>query len=254
MVSEKAKELAAKQKAQIKAEKLRKKNSTDPADWSRTRQFVETYKATAKQDPSTNWWLLGSAVAAFAVVGIIGVLTQTHWAVWILLGLMGAFTAAMFVLVWRAKKAILTSAKGQPGSAYAALQMLNTKKYTYAPGINGTRQLDVVHRVVGPGGIVLIGEGAASRVRPLLAQEAKKHESLVQGTKVTQIMLGDADNQVSLEALQKHIEKMPKVLQPYQVTEVLTRLKAMDAMRPKAPLPKGPLPTPKGMNRAMRGR
>ena len=32
MASEKAKELAAKQKAEIKAEKLRKKNSDDPRD------------------------------------------------------------------------------------------------------------------------------------------------------------------------------------------------------------------------------
>lgn len=254
MASEKAKELAAKQKAQIKAEKLRKKNSTDPADWSRTRQFVETYKVTVRQDPQANWWLVGAAVAAFALVGIIGLLTNTFWAVWVLGGLLAAFTAAMSVLVWRAKKAILTSAKGKPGSAYAALQMLNNKKYTYAPGINATRQLDVVHRVVGPGGIVLVGEGAASRVRPLLAQETKKHEGVVQGTKVTSIMLGEGSGQVSLESLQKHIEKMPKVLQPYQVAEVLTRLRALDAVRPKAPLPKGPLPTPKGMNRSLRGR
>ena len=32
------------------------------------------------------------------------------------------------------------------------------------------------------------------------------------------------------------------------------RLRALDAVRPKAPLPKGPMPTPKGINRAMRGR
>lgn len=254
MASEKAKELAAKQKAQLKAEKLRKKNSTDPADWSRTRQFVETYKMTARNDKTFNWWVIGSALAAFALVGIIGLLTKTFWVLWVLAGLMAAFSAAMIVMVWRAKKAILKQAKGQAGSAYAALQMLNTKKYTYAPGINATRQLDVIHRVVGPCGIVLVGEGAASRVRPLLQQEARKHENVVTGTKVTQIMLGDADNQVSLEELQKHIEKMPKVLQAYQATEVVTRLKALDAVRPKAPLPKGPMPTPKGMNRALRGR
>lgn len=254
MASEKAKELAAKQKAQIKAEKLRKKNSTDPADWSRTRQFVETYKATAKQDKTLNWWLLGATVATFAVIGTIGMLLQLHWALWVVLGLVSAFTAAMAVLVWRAKKAILTSAKGQVGSAYAALQMLNAKTYSYAPGINATRQFDVVHRVVGPCGIVLIGEGVPNRVRPLMQQEAKKHEGLVTGTKVTQIMLGDGPNQVALENLQKHIEKMPRVMQKYQMDELLTRLRALDAVRPKVPLPKGPLPTPKGMNRALRGR
>ena len=47
---------------------------------------------------------------------------------------------------------------------------------------------------------------------------------------------------------------MPKSLQPFQIAEVKQRLRALDAVRPKAPVPKGPMPTPKGLNRAMRGR
>ena len=39
--SEKAKALEAKQKAELKAEKLRKKNSDNPADWGRWRQYRE---------------------------------------------------------------------------------------------------------------------------------------------------------------------------------------------------------------------
>ena len=40
--------LAAKQKADAKAAKLAKKNSTDPRDWGWFKQIVETYKMTAK--------------------------------------------------------------------------------------------------------------------------------------------------------------------------------------------------------------
>ena len=43
MASERAKELAAKQKAELKALKEAKKNSTNPADWGRWRQLRETY-------------------------------------------------------------------------------------------------------------------------------------------------------------------------------------------------------------------
>ncbi len=254
MASEKAKQLAAKQKAELKAEKLRKKNSTDPADWGRVRQFTETYKVTARHDPQLNWWLAGAGAGAFVLVALLGILTDSFWVVWLIGGLLAAFTAALAILVWRAKKAMLNAAKGQAGSAYAALQMLNTKKYTYTPGINATRQLDVIHRVVGPCGVVLVGEGQPARVRPMLAAEAKKHEGVSAGTKVTQVMLGDGPKQVRLEDLQKFVEKLPKVMQPYQTTELLTRLKALDAVRPKAPIPKGPTPTMKGVSRSLRGR
>ncbi|NOL25893.1 DUF4191 family protein, partial [Escherichia coli] len=55
--------------------------------------------------------------------------------------------------------------------------------------------------------------------------------------------------------LDKHIKKLPKTLSTSQVDEVVNRLKALDAMRPKVPLPKGPMPSSmKGARAAMRGR
>lgn len=254
MASEKAKELAAKQKAQIKAEKLRKKNSTDPADWGRTRQVVEVYKITAASDPKLNLWMAVAAVGAFAVTALLGVLTNTLWFLWVLIGLLAAFAAALAVLTRRAKNAAFARSKGQPGSAQMAFQSLNAKKYSYTLAITANRTMDMVHRVVGQGGIVLVGEGQPGRLKQLMATEQKKHESVVHGVKVSQALVGDGPGQVKLEDLQKHLEKMPKVLQPYQIAEVNQRLRALDAVRPKAPLPKGPLPTPKGVNRAMRGR
>ena len=62
MASEKAKALAAKQKAELQAEKLRRKNSTDPADWGRIRQIKEAYKATAKVDKPLPWIMAGERV------------------------------------------------------------------------------------------------------------------------------------------------------------------------------------------------
>ena len=44
--SQAAKELAAKQKAQAKAEKERRKHSDNPKDWGTGKQLVETFKLT----------------------------------------------------------------------------------------------------------------------------------------------------------------------------------------------------------------
>lgn len=253
MASEKAKELARKQKEQIRAEKLRKKNSNDPKDWGRWRQFAEAYKRTNEIDPSTRWWMIGVAVGAIVLITAIGLLANLAWWAWVPLALMSAVLGAMLVLTRKAKTAMITRYQGQPGSAEVALQLLNKKKYTYDLGIAATRELDLVHRVLGPGGIVLIGEGAAGRTRKLLAEQERKHSQVSYGTTVTTLVLGEAANQVKLGELQKRIEKMPKVMEPYQVTEVQSRLKALN-LRNQMPIPKGPMPTPKGINRALRGR
>ncbi|HVK44704.1 MAG TPA: DUF4191 domain-containing protein [Micropruina sp.] len=253
MASEKAKALAAQQKAAIKAEKLRKKNSDDPRDWGRVRQIIEAYKRTNEIDPQLKWWtVLAVGVPILLSVGL-GLWLQPWW-LWLITGVMLALVAVLYVLTWRVKKANFTRYEGQAGSAEVAFQLLNKKKWTYELGIAATRQMDVVHRVIGAPGIVLVGEGNPSRTRALLATEAKKHEQVAYGMAVTTLLVGKGQGQIPLENLQKHLEKLPKAMQPHQLTEVKQRLRALDAMRPKMPVPRGPMPTMKGVNRAMRGR
>lgn len=253
MASEKAKELAAKQKAEVKAAKLAKKNSTDPRDWPWYRQFWQTYKVTAEVDKQLNLLLAAAFFGVLALSVLVGVFVPPWW-MWLLLGVMGGLTAALWVLLDRAKKATYLRYAGQAGSAEIALGMLDGKKWFSTPVITATRQLDVVHRTVGPGGIVLVGEGSATRVKSLLAAEIKKHEQVAYGVAVTSIVMGDGDGQVPLAKLADTIRKLPKKLEPSQVTDVKARLRALDAVRPKVPLPRGPMPSMKGVNRAMRGR
>ena len=73
MASEKAKALAAQQKQERKAEKLRKKNSDDPRDWGRVRQIIEAYKRTNELDPELKWWTL------LAVAGPIVLMLAVAW-------------------------------------------------------------------------------------------------------------------------------------------------------------------------------
>ncbi len=52
--------------------------------------------------------------------------------------------------------------------------------------------------------------------------------------------MGDKEGQVPLGRLADHIRKLPKILQPNQVTDMRARLRALDAVRPTVPLPEGP--------------
>ena len=80
-------------------------------------------------------------------------------------------------------------------------------------------------------------------LKQLLASEKKKHEQVAYGVSVTTIQMGKGSGQVPLDQLAKHIKKLPKQLTPAKINEVNQRLRALDAMRPKAPIPKGPIQT-----------
>ncbi|GAA1387923.1 DUF4191 domain-containing protein [Luteococcus peritonei] len=252
MASEKAKELRAQQKAQIKAEKERKKNSSDPRDWSQMRQLRESYRLTQEADPQLPWVLAAGFLVPFLVCLLLGLFVFEPVWLWIPLGIMAGLSLALFLFTRRVKKSVYTRYEGQPGSAEIALNMLG-KDWHSTPAITATRSMDVVHRVVGPGGLILVGEGDPKRLKQLLATEVKRHEQTAYGVKVQTVQMGDGQGQVPLAKLADHIKKMPKTLTKVQVDDVTKRLRAMDAVRSRVPLPKGPLPQ-QGSRRAMRGR
>lgn len=247
----------AEQKAAKKAAKEARKNSKDPAQMGRFRQIAESYKLTAEYDKSLTPLTILCFVVPVAVVVVIGLLTDASlltWLMMILTGVMVGLLLAMLLLVQKTKKATYRRYAGEVGSAEVALQMLG-KKWVHDPVIAATKHKDVVHRAVGPAGIVLVSEGDPNRARQLLLTEQRKHEKFISNVVVTSIQMGDKEGQVSLNQLEKHVRKLPKTLQPHQVTEVRNRLRAIDAVRPKLPMPKGPIPTSmKGMRRGMRGR
>ncbi len=256
---ERAKELAQKQKEQRRAEKLRRKNSTDPADWGQIRQIKESYKLTKQHDPKLPWILLGVGSIPFVLLLLLGFWLNSP-ILWGILGVMTGLLVAMLVFVRRVKRAAYARYDGQVGSAELAMGMLG-KKWHYTSVVAATRNrdsADVVHRVIGPGGLILIGEGESRNLKTLLASEKRKHEQVAYGVNVTTMVVGKGAGQVPLDKLAEEIKKLPKALTETKIAEVQVRLKALDAMRPKVPLPKGPMPTGKGgmkgARQAMRGR
>ena len=239
-----------------KAEKARKKASENPADMGRIRQIVRAYQVTHEYDRALPYLLIGAFLLPTALSIVIG-LTWGYAFNVIFAGVMLGILATMFMLVRRAKAATFKRYAGQTGSAEVALGML-PKKWISTPVIAANRNKDVVHRTLGPGGLVLIGEGEAGRVRQLLASEVKKHERVAYGVTVTTVIMGAKEGQVPLKKLAGHIRKLPKVLQAHQITDLRQRLRALDALRPPVPTPKGPMPTSprqvKGARQAMRGR
>lgn len=238
------------------AAKRRRKNATDPAQMGRVRQITQAYKVTREFDPRLPFVLLAAFLLPIAL-GVVAGLVWDHLIYLTVMGVMVGLLLAMALLVRRAKGATYKRYAGQTGSAEVALSML-PKQWVSTPVIAATRQRDVVHRTLGPGGLVLVGEGEAGRVRQLLSSEARKHERVAYGVAVTTLVMGDAPNQVPLAKLADRIRKLPKTLESNQVTDLKQRLRALDAVRPVVATPKGPMPTSarhvRGARQATRGR
>src|ERR687894_768425 len=249
-------ELAEAAREAKKAEKAPKRASNAPADMGRMRKIKRAYQVTQEHDRALPYLLLAAFLLPLAAAIVIGLLTDQVLNL-IFVGLGVAILLPMIVLVRRAKAATYKRYAGQAGSAEVALSML-PKKWISAPVIAANRSQDVVHRTLGPGGLVLIGEGEPGRVKTLLAGEVKKHERVAYGIPVTTVVMGNKSGQVPLDKLADHIRKLPKTLQANQVTDIKQRLRALDAVRPSIPVPKGPMPTNprqvKGARQAMRGR
>src|SRR3954451_7950085 len=232
---------------------------TPPPELSRRQQFAQTYQMAKKSDPALGRWVAGAAllglVVGFAVFWLIVGRSSTLGLILSIVGaLMVALLAGLVVFSRRAQRAVYGQMEGQAGAAAGALGLLK-RGWHVDNAVALTKQQDIVHRVVGPPGIVLIGEGSPARLKPLMTAERKRHERVAVDSPVHEIVVGKDEGQVELARLSRHVQKMKRQVQPAEITDILARLKAIDASRPPVPMPKGPLPTSmKGLRGNLRGR
>jgi hypothetical protein len=238
------------------ARKEKKQKSAKPEKKDgRLRQIFRVYKITRKSDRWIGFILLGvfllAGALAFAALYFI---VPGSWAFTLVPSVMMGLLAVLIVFGRRAQKAQYAQIEGQPGAAAAALGQLR-RGWKVEPGIAFNKNQDLVHRVVGPPGIVLVGEGNPGRLKSLLATERRKHERVASETPIFEVVSGDGVGAVPVPKLSRHVTKLGRNIKPAEMTDVLQRLKALDATRSNIPIPKGPMPTSmKGARQNMRGR
>lgn len=217
-------------------------------------QLRQSYQMTRKVDTRIGWillaWILGVGAVAYGVFSLV----PGPWYLDAVTALLTGLLAGLIVFGRRAERAAYHQMEGQPGAAVAVLGMLK-RGWKVDQIVAFTKQQDLVHRVVGPPGIVLVGEGNKTRLKQLLASERRKHERVASEVTIHEVIVGRGEGEVPLPKLRKHVAKKKRTLKPAQMTDVLARLKALDAQRSPIPIPKGPVPTSmKGYRGNLRGR
>jgi hypothetical protein len=226
-----------------------------PKKDGRLKQMAAVYTMTKKTDPRIGLILLGVFVVVAAVAfGIFFLVLPGSWVLSLLTALLLGLLATLIIFGRRAQKAQYAEIEGRPGAAAAVLGQLR-RGWKVEPGIAFNKNQDLVHRVVGPPGVVLVGEGNQQRLRSLLANERRKHERVTSETPIFEVISGTGEGAVPVPKLSRHVTKLGRNIKPAEMTDVLQRLKALDANRSNIPIPKGPMPTSmKGARQNMRGR
>jgi hypothetical protein len=220
----------------------------------RLKQIALVYKMTKKTDPRIGLILLGVFLVTALVAFGVFYLVPGGWVFDLITAVLFGVLAALVVFGRRAQKSQYAQIEGRAGAAAAVLGQLK-RGWKVDPGIAFNRNQDLVHRVVGPPGIVLVGEGNPNRLKSLLANERRKHERVASETPIYEIVAGDGEGAVPVPKLMRHVSKLGRNIKPAEMTDVLQRLRALDANRSNMPIPKGPVPTSmKGARQNMRGR
>jgi hypothetical protein len=175
-------------------------------------------------------------LVVFVVVGLLTGLAGFLIPLGILLG----FLAAMILFGRFAQSAQFSAIEGQPGAAAAILQSMRGN-WTVTPAIAANRNMDVVHRTVGPPGVVLVGEGSPNGLASLLAAEKKRVSRVAYEVPIYDLQVGELPGQIDIKKLQKRIMKLPRNLKGPAIADLNSRLKALpqQLQMPKGPVPRG---------------
>ena len=211
--------------------------SNPPAKRRFYRNLLDAYRLTARTYPAIPWILLGTAALVIAVSLLAAWLTKTPWIGWLVVGVMGSFTAMLAILNFLARRALFAQVEETTGAVKVALSQIQRGWIIPEQPVAYTREQDLVWRIVGRPGVVLISEGPSSRVRGLMQAEAKRVNKVMRNVPVHQIQVGRDQGQIALRDLQRKLRKLKNTLTSEEVPQVSARINALRSGEP--PIPKG---------------
>ncbi|WP_313675739.1 DUF4191 domain-containing protein [Mycolicibacterium sp.] len=244
--------------AELKAAKAEAKATRKAASKQRRTQIWQAFQMQRKEDKRLLPYMIGAFLLVVAVSVAVGLWIGGFTAyLFIVLGIVLGVLVAFIIFGRRAQKNVYRKAEGQAGAAAWALENMRGQ-WRVKPGVAATGHLDAVHRVIGRPGVIFIGEGSPARVKPLLAQEKKRTARLVGEVPIYDFVIGNADGEVPLAKLERHLNKLPANITVKRIDALESKLDALGSrLGPAAAMPKGPLPPQaklRGVQRAARRR
>lgn len=241
--------------ADNKAARAQAQAARKAAARERRAQLWQAFNIQRQEDKRLLPYMIGAFLLVVGVSVAVGVWAGGLTMITLIpFGVVLGALVAFIVFGRRAQKSVYRKAEGQTGAAAWALDNLRGK-WRVTPGVAATGHFDAVHRVIGRPGVILVGEGSPTRVRPLLAQEKKRTARLIGDVPIYDIIVGNGEDQVPLAKLERHLTRLPANITVKQMDTLESRLAALGSRAGAAVMPKGPLPNAgkmRGVQRTVR--
>ena len=216
-----------------------KESSSAPDRSGRVAQMRAVWSMTRRADPKLPLLVIGPALLVLAVLVVVGILIG-HPVYLSVLGVLGAVLTGTAIFGRRATATMYAQVEGQPGAAASVLQTLRGD-WRVTPAVAFNRNMDLVHRVIGRPGVVLVGEGTSTQQqRQLIVDQKRRVGRVAPETPVYEVLVGDGDGQVPLRKLQQHVMRLPRNVGRKDISGLEARMKALGGTN--VPMPKGPMP------------
>ncbi|MCV7102176.1 DUF4191 domain-containing protein [Mycobacterium palustre] len=243
--------------AENKAAAAQAKAARKAAARERRAQLWQAFNMQRQEDKRLLPYMIGAFVLIVGISVAVALWAGGLTMITIIpLGVLLGGLVTFIIFTRRAQRSVFSKAEGQAGAAAWVLDNMRGK-WRVTPGVAATGHFDAVHRVLGRPGVILVGEGSATRVKPLLAQEKKRTARLVGEAPIYDIIVGNDEGEVPLAKLERHLNRLPHNITVKQIDTLESRLAALSSRAGAGVLPKGPLPNAgkmRGVQRTVRRR
>ena len=205
----------------------------------RVAQMRAVWAMTRQADPKLPFRVLIPAAAVLVVLVVVGILIG-HPIYLSILAVLGGILTGTTIFGRRATSSMYAQVEGQPGAAASVLQTVRGD-WRVTPAVAFNRNMDLVHRVIGRAGVVLVGEGSSpAQIRQLMADQKRRVGRVAPDTPVYEVIVGDGEGQVPIRKLQQHLMKLPRNVGGKEISGLENRMRALGGT--SMPMPKGPMP------------
>ncbi len=209
------------------------------------RQIRSLLSFTKDAFPWAPWVLIGILVVGTGLGVLVGFLIPPMeiWSVilWAITGIMLGLLGAMITLTRLSTHAMYKKIDGVPGAAGHVLSTSLGRKWVASDmpvGVNPKTQ-DAVYRVIGRGGVVIVGEGARGRLTRLINDERVKVQRVASGVPVHLLYIGHGEGEVPIAKLAATIKAFPKKIDRATMAAVVKRVDSVSQSVTSLPIPKG---------------
>ncbi len=214
--------------------------------------FADVYRVTKRSYPWVGWAMLGLvlviplALLAFCLIASVSVGRTIFY---LIIGASAGMLLATTLLTRLANSAMYKQLEGVKGNVYAILRSIKRGWIIEDEPVAFNRKQDLVYRLVGRPGIVLISEGPATRAAELLNEQERKCHRVAPAVPIHKIQSGQGKNQVPISKLLKTINRLKKEISKEEVPIVGQRLQSLQSKAYR--LPGGVDPNKAKINRRM---